>query len=252
VLIALGGLLLAGNLGLLRAEARQVVEIAWATVLVAAGGLLALTRGRAVLLPLQSFAIERRQFERAALTAATGAADLHVRGLVDVGQLAAGEYGGPAAPRLAGRDGPAADIRLDGRRTWPLQAGASWPLALARDIPWDLNLVSSLGDFDLELRDLTIAGLRLRTTFGRVNLTLPAADVTSVDLDLTFGDLTVRVPDGMAVRLKFTPGPLSEFLHDERRFVKVGLDEWVSPLYAVAANRCSLAVRLWAGDFSLV
>ena len=46
------------------------------------------------------------------------------------------------------------------------------------------------------------------------------------------------MPEGMAVRLKFNGGPLSEFQHDERRFVRLGPDEWATPLYAVAAYRC--------------
>ena len=62
----------------------------------------------------------------------------------------------------------------------------------------------------------------------------------------------VTFHDGMAVRFKFKAGPLSEFQHDERRFVRLGPDEWATPLYAVAANRCTLSVRLWAGDFSLI
>jgi hypothetical protein len=251
VALALGGLLLLGNLGLLRTDARRVVDIAWAGAVLAAGVLLAATRGRPTLLPLHSFAIERPEVERAALTATTGAADFQLRVQADDGQLVAGEYGGPATPRLDVRDGEAA-VRLDARRSWPLQAGARWPVALAGDIPWQLDLQSGLGDFDLELGDLEITALRLRTMFGRVELTLPAAGAANLDLDLGFGDLTVRVPDGMAVRLKLAAGPLSEFEHDERRFVRVGPDEWVTPLYAVATNRCTLAVWLWAGDFTLM
>src|SRR5258706_15900683 len=73
VLIALGGLLLLGNLGLLRPDARRVVDLAWAGAVVAAGLLLAATRGRPTLLPLQSFCLERPLVGRAALTATIGA-----------------------------------------------------------------------------------------------------------------------------------------------------------------------------------
>jgi hypothetical protein len=250
-LIALGGLLLAGNLGLLSPDARQVVDIAWAVALLAAGVLLAVTRGRPALLPLQSFALDRSEAARAALTATMGAADLQLRVVAGADHLAVGDYGGPAEPQLDVRDGVAA-VKLDARRGWPLQAGACWPVALAKECPWELQLESGLGDFDLDLGDLEISALRLRSTLGRVNLALPAAGAANLDVDLTFGDLTVSVPDGMAVRLKLAAGPLSEFEHDERRFVRVGPDEWVTPLYAVATNRCTLAVRLWAGDFTLL
>src|SRR5688500_13395391 len=83
LLTALGALLLMGNLGLLRADARQAVDIAWAVVLLAAGVLLAATRGRPTVLPLEKFAVERGQAERAVLTATTGTADLQVRVLQD-------------------------------------------------------------------------------------------------------------------------------------------------------------------------
>ena len=250
-LIVLGVALLLGNLGLLRPDARRVVDVAWAGVLLTIGVLLAAARGRPALLTLQSFAIERQAAERAFVAAMAGATDLQVRVLVEEGRLAAGEYGGPAAPRVDVRDGVAA-VTLDARRSWVLQAEAGWAVGLARDIPWQLDLQSSVGDFDLDLGELAVTALRLRTTFGQVSLTLPAAGVANLDLDLGFGDLIVRVPDGMAVRLKLAAGPLSEFQHDERRFVRVGPDEWVTPLYAVATSRCTLAVRLWAGDFTLV
>src|SRR5205085_8446693 len=181
--------------------------MAWAAALLAAGVALAATRGRPTLLPLQTFAFERGEFERAALTVTTGAADLQLRSMPEASQLATGQYGGPAAPRLDVRDGQAA-LRLDVRRTWLLQAGAVWPVALAADIPWQLDFQSGLGDFDLDLGNLEIASLRVRTPFGRVNVSLPAAGSASLDLDMAFGDLTVRVPDGMALRLKLAAGPL--------------------------------------------
>ncbi|MEP7357049.1 MAG: hypothetical protein ABI847_07405 [Anaerolineales bacterium] len=251
-LTALGALLLLANLGLLRADARRAVTLVWAGGLVLAGAWLALRRWRLTWLPLEHFALARGQFERASLIAATGGTDLELRALPDSTPLAAGEYAAPAGPRLEALEGGAAQVWLDARHTWPLQASARWPVGLARGLPWRLDLQSGLGRFDLDLSDMTVAELRLRSAFGAVNLTLPAAGVASLQVDLTFGDLTVRVPDGMAMRLKFSGGPLSEFQHDERRFVRLGPDEWATPLYAVAANRCTLAVRLWSGDFTLV
>src|SRR5258706_14927353 len=87
VLIALGGLLLLGNLGLLRPDARRVVDLAWAGAVLAAGVLLAATRGRPTLLPLHSFAIERPPADRAAPTSPTGAAGLELRGQTDRWQV---------------------------------------------------------------------------------------------------------------------------------------------------------------------
>ena len=249
-LIALGGLLLAANLGLLRPDARQAIYLAWGLILFAVGLWLVAARLRPAA-ALSSFAFERGQTEQASLRAVTGATDLRLQALANPGQLAAGEYAGPGQPRMATTAG-AASLRLDARHSWPLPVNACWPLALAQGLPWSLDLESTLGDYDLDLRDIQVSALRLYSTFGQVELTLPAAGAASVDLDLAFGDLTVRVPDGMAVKVRLKAGPLSNFVHDERRFVRLAPDEWVTPLYAVAANRCTLAVRLWAGDLRLL
>src|SRR5438128_27259 len=74
LLAALGGLLLAGNLGLLRAEAQQAGQLIWAGVLLLAGLWLVVTRGRPALMALEPFALDRGEIQRARLTATMGAA----------------------------------------------------------------------------------------------------------------------------------------------------------------------------------
>jgi hypothetical protein len=250
--LVLGTALLAANLDLLRPEARQVVRLGWAGLLLAAG-LWQLARGLARGTPNAppTFAMARGDFARGELWVEAGAADVSVSAFAGASQLAVGDFPAAGGPALEAR-GETARVRLRVRDTLALWPGRGWSAALAKGLPWALDLRSSLGDLTLNLKDLDVTALRVQSTLGHVDLTLPAAGQAEMRVRLRGGDLTVRVPEGMALRVKVSAGPLARVRPDARRFVQLAPGEWATPLYAASATRCTLALDLWAGDLTLV
>jgi len=248
--VALGAVLLAANLDLLPEPAGQVGRLAWPAALVAAGLWLILTGGERRQAP-PAFAVERGLASAAELAASTGTADLTVEAFAGATQLVVGQFPGLQGPQVTVGEA-ATRVALSPRLAAPLLPGRAWSAALAKGLPWTLDLSSSLGDFRLDLRELAVAAVRLRTTLGHVDLTLPAAGQCELDLRLSLGDVTLKVPTEMAVRIKVTAGPLATLQVESRRFVELAPGEWASPLFAVSPNRCTLALRLGAGELTLV
>jgi hypothetical protein len=227
-----------------------VVRLVWPAGLVAAGLWLILAAGNRPQAP-PAFAVERGEASAAELAAATGTADLQVQAFAGASQLVVGQFPGLQGPQVSVGEA-ATRVELSPKFSAPLLPGRCWTAALAKGLPWTLALSSSVGDFALDLRELTIAAVRLRTTLGHVDLTLPAAGQCELDLRLALGDVTLRVPEETAVRIKVTAGPLATLRVESRRFVELAPGEWASPLFAVSPNRCTLAVRLGAGELKLV
>lgn len=248
--VGLGAVLLAANLGLLPEPARQLVRLVWPAGVVAAGLWLILA-DRAPTGVVPAYAVERGEARAGELAAATGTADLQVQAFAGASQLVVGQFPAPRGPQVVVAEG-ATRVILAPRLAVPLLPGRCWAAALAKGIPWTLDLGSNLGDFTLDLRDLAVTGVKLRTTLGQVDLTLPAAGQAELDLRLALGDLIVRVPETMAVRVKVRSGSLATVRVDARRFIELAPGEWASPLFAVSADRCTLAVQLGAGELKLV
>ena len=248
--IALGAAVLASNLGLLAPDPARVVATVWPAGLILGGLWIILARERLWPAELASFVVERGEAVHADLLLAAGITDLQIGALAGSGQLAMGETTLPTGPKVEAQD-DRTTLRLEPRwRLLPL-LGSRWSVALAGGLPWRLNLRSSTGNLDVDLRDLTVAEVRLRSTFGDVAVTLPVAGGADLDLGLVFGDLTVTVPEGLAVRVKLQMGPLANVEHDERRFTQLAPRELGTPLYAVAAERCTVSVWLGTGDLRI-
>ncbi len=249
-LMALGVLFLAANLGLLRADVAWGLGVAGPALLIALG-LLLLGRAR-LSLPMPAFAIERAQLECGALEVRSGQTDLEVRAFAGASQLAVGYFPSHSGPRLAS-EGARGRLVLERRDAWPYYPGR-WRVALAKSLPWSLDLASSFGDFELDLRALTLASARIRSMAGSVDLTLPAQGPAEVEVELSLGDLTVRMPDGAAVTLDVQAGPLARSRVAAPHLQRVSPGRWVTQAAASSPPEALvvLRVRLGAGDLHVV
>ena len=86
---------------------------------------------------------------------------------------------------------------------------------------------------------------------------VPAADELAagqgeMSLRLGLGDLTLRVPEGMAVKVQLAAGPLTHARLDGNRFIQTGPSEWVTPNFSASPQRFTLSISLTAGDLQVV
>jgi hypothetical protein len=249
-LIVVGAASLAVNLGLLTPDAQRVVESIWPAGVIVIGIGLILLGDQMWSSPTAPFSVARGQAEGADLLVSAGTADLRIGSTAEPAELAAGELPLPNRPKVDQRE-QHTTVRLEPLWGLPSLSRAHWWAALANDLPWQINVRSSTGNLDLDLRALSPAGVRVRSLFGDVDLRLPAAGGTDLDIRLVFGDLTIDVPEDLGVKVMLQTGALADVERDERRFIWLGAHEIGTPLYAVAARRCTLSVWLGTGHLRL-
>ncbi len=251
VFLLVGVVLLAANLNLLPPDAQRVVGWAWPGLVVLAGVWVLLAGRSRAEAAEPTFALDRAGYTAGELLVNTGAADLRVGALAAADHLALGQLPTPRGPALTTVENMVR-LHLTPRLAVPLLAGQAWSIDLAPDLPWALRWQSSLGDLTLDLRGLTVTTAHLRSAVGQVDLTLPARGQADLHVRLGLGNLTVRVPEAMAVKVKVNRGRLATVRPDGRRFVELAPGEWATPLFAVSPARCTVTVYLWAGDLTLV
>jgi hypothetical protein len=249
VLVALGAIVLVNNLGLWPDGAAPLVLAYWPVLLIALGALVLLTGRATIRFDLPTFAIERGEHESAHFGVSSGLSDLRVAAFAGASQLAVGRFPSHRGPRLEVEDNQAS-LYLDRRAAAPFLFG-EWSAALAKGLPWTMEAHSTLGDFRLDLRDLSMPSLHLHSWAGHVDLTLPVAGPGEFELRLTLGDLTVRVPEGVAVRLRLKAGWLTHVRVDNPRLAQSGPNEWNTPDFPSTAQSLTLAVELTTGDLVL-
>ncbi len=249
--LMVGGLLLAANLNLLPPAAQRGVGWVWPGLVIVTGLWVLLTGRSRADSARPTFALDRADYTSGALVVNTGSADLQIGALAAADHLALGQLPTPHGPVLT-TAGRAVRLRMTPRLAVPLLAGRPWSIDLAPDLPWALQWQSSLGDMALDLHGLNLTTAYLRSAVGQVDLTLPAGGQADLQVRLGLGNLTVRVPETMAVKVKFNRGRLATVRPDGRRFVELAPGEWATPLFAVSPVRCTVTVYLWAGDLTLV
>ena len=81
--------------------------------------------------------------------------------------------------------------------------GGVWEYRLSPDVPMSIKIEAGASRLDLDLTDLRVKYFSFEGGASTVNLTLPAhVESSLVDLEAGAASITVRVPEGVAVRFR--------------------------------------------------
>jgi hypothetical protein len=248
VLILLGAVWLLDNLNILPF---RLWPTFWPLLLILAGGWMLLgafgrrpVEAETASLPLDGAAQARLRIGHGAgrLEAGAGAAP---------GDLLSGTFEGGLDKRVQ-RAGDALEVELSQPERnwmwgpWDWSRGLNWSLRLSPAVPLALELNTGAGEARLDLRDLRVTELRLKTGASSTEITLPAAaGHTTVRVEAGAASVVLRVPDGVAAKISAVAGAGAVDV-DQRRFPGNQ-----SPDFATAANRVEIDARLGAGSLSV-
>ena len=128
--------------------------------------------------------------------------------------------------------------------------GYEWNLALAAGLPLRLILETGASESNLDLRDLKVTSLELKTGASSTSMTLPAqAGETSVHVSSGAASVKIDLPQGVAGRVRVQSG-LAGIHIDPGRFPFNG-SIYESPDYASAANRADIFVETGVGSVEI-
>ena len=170
--------------------------------------------------------------------------------------LVDGSLGG-GVDRRTTRSEDAVDVRLalpspspilNPRFPWAWGLVADWQIALAREVPIDLEVGIPGGRGTLDLKHLRIQRLELTCPGSLVELTLPAAaGHTAVEIHGSGAMVVVRVPEGVAAWIRGT-GAMEV---DLERFPLGAGGDYRSPDFETARNRVDIRADLGSGALSV-
>jgi Domain of unknown function (DUF5668) len=217
LLVALGAALLLQNFRLIEIDLLRY----WPVLLIVAGIQLLLRGDLGLTWQSQTFGITRGDVAVATLDANAGELDVKIRPLRREGRLIAGQYTGRSRPQLK-TNGDQAYLTMRRGAAWAFSL-ADWEIGLARDLPWTLMTSAFLGEIDADLRGLHIRQADFGSGFGDIRLVLPETAEEGVRVKCTFGNINLTVPEGGAAVIRVYQGPLMRAYIDEQRFIR--LDE---------------------------
>ncbi len=135
---------------------------------------------------------------------------------------------------------------------WPWWDRAPvWRVGLPGDVPLELEVESGAAKTRLDLGELRLRSLRIKTGASDTRVVLPrSAGETRVRAEGGAASLTFEVPDGVAARIR-SQMAIGSTRVDETRFPRAG-SGWETPGYDAAPNRVELDVTGGVGSVQFV
>lgn len=125
-----------------------------------------------------------------------------------------------------------------------------WSFSLNGDIPLALDFETGASDARLDLTNLRVTELRLKTGASSTEIRMPAnAGYTKADISSGAASLRIRVPSGVAARVR-VEGGLAGITVDRSRFPRTG-DVYQSEDYHTASNRIDIAIETGVGSVDI-
>jgi hypothetical protein len=128
-----------------------------------------------------------------------------------------------------------------------LDHSSSWAIGLTAEIPLDLTLETGANRALLDLADLRVRNLELKTGASETRVILPSgAGATTVRAEAGAASLVIEVPRSVAARIRSRVA-LGTNQIDEGRFPKLG-DVYQSADYGTSENRVDIDVQGGVGS----
>jgi hypothetical protein len=132
-----------------------------------------------------------------------------------------------------------------------LDHGANWDVGLTAEVPLDLRLETGANRSMLDLGDLRLRSLALKTGASDTRVLLPrAAGATTVRAESGVASLTLEVPAGVAARIRGRMA-LGTNQVDQTLFPRAG-DGYESADYATAPNRVDIDISGGVGSVRVI
>ena len=246
-----GVLLLLNTLGIIRVD---VWGLIWPSVLILIGLSIlwgAVTRPRRD--EAQQVAIPLDGASKADVRIGFGAGRLVVNGNAGATEIASGTVEGGFDYQTS-RDGDTLKVRLRNpvEEWWPFpwMGGGhrrEWTLGLNNQVPLTLDIGAGASESLLDLSNVRVTDLKLDVGASNAELTLPGnAGFTKVGINAGAASVSIRVPAGVAARVRFRGGAAS-FSADQARFPRAG-KVYQSADYDSAPNKVDIHVDAGAGS----
>jgi hypothetical protein len=229
VLVAAGFLFLLNNLGLFNIN---LWNLFWPTLLIVLGiWFIVGTATGTGEFEMEEGSIDLEDADSASLTVKYGAGRMRLDASAEAGKLVSGTFANGLDARVRKVDSALDVVLQPPTRTFPdvffpgnwiTGRGLSWDFGLSKEIPLKLVFETGAADAHLDLTDLQVKELILKTGASSTEVNLPAqAGSTYFKVEAGAASLEIQVPEGVAARIDADAG-LASVDVDQNRFPKQG------------------------------
>lgn len=248
--IGVGFVFLMSTTGRLGMDPDDLISRWWPVVPIGIGAwfvVAAFWPGRAV--PVESLSLPLGAAAEAQVRIRFGAGELEL-GRSAPGSLVSGTFGGGVSATQRGAG--AVELEPDMSSGWMgWDRPFTWKMGVTGDVPLDLRVESGAARATLDLGDVQLRRLDLRTGASETTLRLPRyAGMTQVRAETGAAALTIEVPNGVAAHIRSRMA-LGTTTVNETRFPRTA-DGFASPDYATAVNRVELDLEGGVGTVRIV
>jgi hypothetical protein len=153
------------------------------------------------------------------------------------------------------RRGKEVDVRLSADIVvfpffWGPEDALNWSVRLTRDVPVALDLEIGANEATLDLSDLRIPEVYLKSGANSTDIRLPSnSGLTRVRISSGAASVNLHIPQGVAAQVNSRSG-LSSINVDTQRFPKAG-QSYRSLDYEAAANKVDIDIEMGVGSVTI-
>jgi hypothetical protein len=254
ILLAAGGLQFASALGYRLPGGASPSDLFWPALLVLVGVRLMMGRRTAASRLPESAEIGLSDASEASVTLLHGAGNLRIHAGARTDNLAQGRFAG-GLRTTTNRQGSRLVVQMKPGRPWwdfPFPGRIDrldWDVAFNSNIPMSLLIRSAANKATIDLQQLRVTHLTLRSGASDTCLALPARGRASATITVGAALLEVRIPGGVAARIKIDRGASS--VEVDRRFQRLGAI-YRSADFDSAPNAIDVEIHAGAAEIRIV
>ena len=122
-----------------------------------------------------------------------------------------------------------------------------WEAALTRNIPLTLDINSSASSISLDLNELQVTEVLVKSNAGECKVTAPSsAGTTVINIEANVSNVEVTIPAGVAARIKLDT-EVTIINVDKNRFPQSG-DYYMSPDFGTSEKQVDLSIKCNVGS----
>jgi hypothetical protein len=244
--------MLADSAGMRLPGGARPMQFFWPILLILFGGWMILGVFMRRRVETEQASIDLQGASEASVHINHGAGELRIGAGAGPGLLASGEFVGGLEQSVR-KNGERLDARLSPPpplfMMMPNFDRYDWDLRLSSEIPLALTLHTGANKADVDLSSLRLTSLKVDTGASQTYIMLPARGRLHADFNLGAAALTLKIPEGVAIRARVSQG-VSEVRVDQARFPRSG-DFYQSPDFESAANAVDLKIDAGAAQINI-
>ncbi len=254
ILLLVGGLMLAGEMGIRLPNGNSLMSIFWPVLLIFAGIWVLLSiflRGSA---ETENVSIDLQGAQQASLKLDHGAGEFKVHSGASLNELVHATITGGVEQKV-NRNGDRLEVKMRPAHDFlsiPFLGPSNqldWDVSMNANVPTSLRMNLGANKSVIDLHDMNITDIKLDTGASETTLTLPSKGRFLADLDLGAASLTLIVPDGLSARIRASLGAANMNI-DESRFPRSG-GYYQSPDYGTAAHAADITIDAGAASIRI-